>query len=82
MAKYDALRRFLEARTEPVVCISFEELDAVVGGLPRSARVHRQWWENGTSMPHSQTRGWLDAGFCVESVDLGRGVVSFARTRN
>lgn len=79
MAKYDALRRFLEARTETVVRVSFEELDAVVGGLPRSARVHRQWWENGKSMPSSQTRGWLDAGFLVEAVDLERGVVRFAR---
>jgi hypothetical protein len=79
MAKYDALRRFLAAHTEAEVRVSFEELDAVVGGLPRSARIHRRWWENGTSIPHPQTRGWLDAGFRVEAVDLERGVVRFSR---
>lgn len=79
MAKYDALRRFLAARSEPVVRISFEELDAVVGGLPRSARTYREWWDNGSTSVHPQARAWAEAGFAVEVLDLERGLVRFAR---
>jgi hypothetical protein len=79
MAKYDALRRFLAARTEAVVRVSFDELDAIVGGLPRSARTYREWWDNGSTAVHPQARAWVGAGFMVEAVDIELGVVRFAR---
>lgn len=79
MAKYDSLRRFLAAHSETVVRVSFEQLDAMVGGLPKSARTYRVWWDNGSTERHPQARAWIEAGFVVETVDLERGAVRFAR---
>ncbi len=79
MAKYDALRRLLSARPEAAVRVNFSELDAAVGGLPRSARTYREWWDNGSTAQHPQARAWSEAGFAVDSVDLEREVVHFRR---
>ncbi len=41
--------------------MTFRELDALVGGLPASARQYPAWWANTrTAQPHSYH--WLDAG--------------------
>ena len=59
--RYEALTEELMGRTEPVVTLTFAELDRLVGGLPRSARTYQAWWPNTrTGQPHS--RFWLDAG--------------------
>lgn len=59
-SKYLALTTFLDERSEPVVEITFTQLDRMVGGLPSSARKHAAWWANSrTAQPHA--RYWLDA---------------------
>jgi hypothetical protein len=58
---YEALTGYLRVRSEPVVVVSFAELDRVVGGLPASARKYSAWWANSRhSQPHAFA--WLDAG--------------------
>jgi hypothetical protein len=45
--------------------------------LPKSAHTYREWWANqegGSRAPH-----WRAAGFEVDGVDLGRGIVRFRR---
>ena len=74
MAKYDALRRWLVTAPHPTV-LSFDELSRLVGGLPRSAFMHRAWWANGRS--HVQAVAWLDAGREVAEVNLSAGWVRF-----
>jgi len=61
MSRYDALTAALARRDEAAVTLSFDELDAIVGGLPMSARTYHAWWANKrSSQPHA--RAWLDAG--------------------
>lgn len=62
MRDYEPLTAFLLDRSEPVVELSFAELDRlVVGGLPDSAHRHTAWWAN-SRYAHSHARHWLDAG--------------------
>src|SRR5690348_2063298 len=75
MSRYDALTEILIARNEPRVTLTFDELDAIVGGLPPSARAYRAWWANNRgSQPHA--RAWLDAGRRA-TPDFGAGLASF-----
>jgi hypothetical protein len=75
-AKYDPLRRFLEdcADDEPV-SLTFDEVDALVGGLPPSA-AGRTWWGNTTNASRMQAHAWLGAGRRVSEVRLGDHAVS------
>jgi hypothetical protein len=61
MSRYDALTAKLLATADPVVVLSFDELDSIVGELPHSAKTYGAWWANNrSSQPHA--RAWLDAG--------------------
>ena len=75
--KYAALCNALRQSTADLVVLSFDDLDELVDGLPKSARTHRAWWSNGTS--HVQSRAWTAAGFTVREVDLDAEKVTFAR---
>lgn len=59
-SKYQALTEYLSERSDPVVELTFAELDRLVGGMPASARKHQAWWANSRSaQPHAKY--WLDA---------------------
>ena len=71
-SRYDGLRDYLEQQTEPVVRLSFQQIERIIGGpLPASARRYRPWWrkvqKTGT---HVHARSWLDAGRRTANVDL------------
>jgi len=72
--KYGPLRDWLASHTGPVV-MSWEEIEALVGPLPASARKHRPWWANDPS--HTQALAWLSVGRKVEVLDALRGRVRF-----
>ena len=73
--KYDPLREFLAAADPTTTRMTFEGMDRLVGGLPRSAWLHRAWWANDRS--HVQASAWLDAGRQVRAVDIRAGWVEF-----
>lgn len=82
MAKYDALRDHLAnvpAATRTVT-MRFAEVDAIVGGLPPSARRHRAWWANDSKV---EAMAWRAAGRHVDTggVDFNAETVTFARGR-
>ncbi len=54
--------------------LSFDEVAALIGGLPPSAFRSCQWWANGGS---TQATAWRDAGFHVEQVNFERQRVRF-----
>lgn len=61
-SKYDALTDFLRGKPDPVVELSFADLDRIVpGGMASSARKHPAWWAN-SRIAHDHARYWLDAG--------------------
>ena len=79
MGKYDALGQWLLRSGDGPVEVSFSDLDRLLpGGLPASARTHREWWANERHGSHVQARGWLAVGRMVERVDLNAQVVRFS----
>lgn len=76
VSKYDALTDFLRGRPEPVVELSFADLDRIVpGGMASSARKHPAWWANSRTT-HDHARYWLDAGRTAQP-DFNGGRVRF-----
>jgi hypothetical protein len=79
-SRYDPLRRYLAHRTEPVVRLSFADIEGIIGGsLPASARRHRPWWANVRSGGHVHAAAWMGAGRRTANVDLNAGSVDFVR---
>lgn len=78
LAKYDALAARLDEvpSGEQSLTLTFSEVDRIVGGLAPTARKLRQWWGNDSKV---QARAWRSAGWHVDTVDLNRQVVRFAR---
>ena len=77
MAKYDALRDYLDQTQANLVKMSFERIGRLVGGLPESAYEHRAWWSN--DQYHVQAVAWQSSGFRVRQVDLDAQWVWFER---
>ena len=71
-------RRLAEAGDE--LTLTFDELDALSGGLPEGAWRRVEWWGNNRP-DHVPARAWLDAGFRVSAVEL-QGFVTFVRIRD
>jgi hypothetical protein len=79
MAKYDPLTRHLADRRQPVVEMTFPEVEAVLGfPLPPSARKDRGWWSN-NPRNNVMTRAWLAAGYRSREVDLAAERLLFER---
>jgi hypothetical protein len=84
MAKYDPLAAFLQRQPpdKDTIRMSFRRREEIIGGpLPPSTRYDRTWWGNTVNQTRVQARAWLNAVCKVESVDLGRELVTFVRGR-
>lgn len=80
MSKYDPLRDFLAAGTEPSMRLSFAQIERLLGAeLPASARKHQAWWANEEVGTHSHARSWLDAGYRTRGLDLNAQTIEFTR---
>ena len=79
--RYEPLTQYLSLRAEPVVKMSFADVERVLGRpLPASARRHRPWWANEQGGTHSHALAWLGAGRRTANVDLNFATVEFIRT--
>ena len=79
-SRYDVLRKHLTERSEPVIRMSFQDIEDVLGtSLPPSARKYRPWWANESDGTHVHARAWLDAGRRTTRVDLDGETVTFVR---
>jgi hypothetical protein len=79
-SRYDPLKRYLAERNDPVVRLSFAEIERIIGGpLPPSARRHRPWWGNERSGSHVHASSWMGAGRRSANVALNAGTVDFIR---
>jgi hypothetical protein len=77
---YDPLRVHLNSITDPVIKMTFADVERVlVRPLPASARRHRAWWSNEAEGTHSHARSWLDANRTTRNVDLNAATVEFVR---
>lgn len=78
MDKYDPLADRLRHEVGESCTIAFSDVDELVDGLPPSAWTHRPWWANSKELG-SHARGWIDAGWLVEGVNLTSETVTFRR---
>ena len=79
-SRYDPLKRYLAERTDPVIHLSFGEIERIIGGpLPASARRYRPWWANERSGSHVHASAWMAAGRRTTNVDLNAAAVDFVR---
>ena len=78
MAKYDPLKAILTLDGRARIELTFAQIDAAVGGLPRSATEYREWWAN-QKPPPVQADAWRGAGYRVEHVDFANRRVRFVR---
>ncbi len=77
-SRYDPLRWYLAERSDPVIRLSFAEIERILGvTLPASARQHRAWWANEQAGSHVHARSWLDAGRRTANVDLNAATADF-----
>jgi hypothetical protein len=69
VADWNRLRAAL-AEVDRAVTFSWDELDELVGGLPRTASRDRSWW----SGDRTHVRMWRTAGFAATQLVLGEKV--------
>lgn len=82
VSKYDGLARHLKFRAAftSMVKLSFARIDGLIGtNLPMDAYRQESWWNNLPSTVHA--KGWLDAGWEVQEVNLKEGYVAFKKVR-
>jgi len=81
-SKYEGLSGHLKFRgafTDRVQ-LSFARIDGLIGSnLPMEAYRKESWWSNSTSSVHA--KGWLEAGWEVQEVNLAQGFVVFKKVR-
>ncbi|MDQ4086595.1 MAG: type II toxin-antitoxin system VapB family antitoxin [Pseudomonadota bacterium] len=81
MSRYQPLADFLAAKKGDVWEASFSEIEGLLGfPLPQSAYKHPAWWANQSGEGHSQTRGWLSAGWRTCALDRERRRIRFERS--
>ena len=79
-SKYDPLKRFLLARKDSHIPMTFAEIERILGRpLPASARTHRAWWSNNPTN-NVMTYAWLEAGYRTAHVDLAGERLVFVRS--
>jgi hypothetical protein len=81
-SKYGGLTGYLKFRGSftSVVKLSFARMDGLIGSnLPMAAYREESWWSNSASSVHA--KGWLDAGWEVQEVNLKEGFVIFKKFR-
>jgi hypothetical protein len=79
MSKYESLAKFLASSNASELVMTFTQLEQILGApLPTSARTHRPWWAN-SAHGHVQSKGWLDAGYESQQVDLQGEKLTFKK---
>jgi hypothetical protein len=80
--KYAGLTNHLKFRAAftSTVKLSFARIDGLIGSnLPMEAYRDQLWWSN-TMNGHS--KGWLDAGWETQEINLKEGYVTFQKVRD
>ena len=79
-SKYEPLRAYLNACDEPVIRLTFNQIERILQAtLPTSARKYRPWWANEADGTHIHARAWIDAGRKTANVDMNAEAVDFVR---
>lgn len=80
MSQYAPLANFLESFDGTAWQAGFDEIEQILGRpLPNSAYRYNAWWANQSGKGHSQTAGWIDAGWKTAGLDLAAKTVRFEK---
>lgn len=82
VSKYSGLTGYLKFRGSftNLVKLPFAKIDGIIGdNLPMSAYRSERWWDNSPSSQHA--KGWLDAGWETQEVNLKDGYVVFRKVK-
>lgn len=82
VGKYGGLASYLRFRGSftNTVKLTFARMDGIIGdNLPMDAYKSEGWWSNVLGNVHA--KGWLDAGWIVEEVNLKEGYVVFRKVK-
>jgi hypothetical protein len=80
MSRYQALALHLSSLSATRWRATFSQIEKIIGGqLPQSALNYPAWWANQKNGGHSQTMGWLSAGWETAELDLANQKVTFLR---
>ncbi|OMF30946.1 hypothetical protein [Paenibacillus sp. FSL H8-0259] len=73
MSKYSALEEYFKKQVE--IELTLAEIEKILGSkLPESAFKDRTWWGNTSHPTRTQAHSWINAGWKVKSVVLGKSV--------
>jgi hypothetical protein len=81
-SKYEGITGHLKFRAAftSLVKLSFARIDGLIGSnLPMEAYRNQTWWTNSASSAHA--KGWLNAGWEVQEINLKEGFVVFKKVR-
>jgi len=89
MGKYYPLGQYLKQSKNTNEILTYNQISSIIGDrLPPSAFKYREWWANEIiqNTRHTHCKQWLNAGWKVESVNLGVNVtfskISYMEDRN
>ena len=73
--KYIPLANYFSSATNPMIKLSFNEIEQIMGQqLPNAAYLNRSWWKK-TKAPAKHFHAWMDAGYFVSEVETNQHVV-------
>ncbi len=78
MGKYTPLRDFLIDQEQPVVAMTFRQIEELIGQPLPSSKASRAFWSNNPDN-NVMTREWLAAGYLAEAVDVKQGRLTFRK---
>ena len=78
--KYRPLGNYLRHQVEDRLCLTFDEIEAIIERELPASKAYPAWWSNNPGN-NTMTQQWLDAGYQTESVDVVAGKLVFKRVQ-
>lgn len=73
MGKYNLLEDYFKSKV--TLELTYEEIENIMKSeLPASAYTDRTWWGNTQHPSRSQAHSWLNGGWKVHQVQLGKSI--------
>jgi hypothetical protein len=80
--KYTPLENYLRGlpSSQQEVTLRFAQIEGILNSkLPSSAYEDERWWMHETEANHRSKRAWANAGWKIESLDVGEKWVKLVR---
>lgn len=79
--KYLKLGEFLSSQNTSSITLTMKEIEQILGfTLPNSSNKYTAWWSNEQEGSHTQAKSWMQFGWKVDKLEIGKEV-TFIRTK-